>query len=118
MAETQARLLTKSGSPTNWHILAITVDPKFDTPARLKQFGQAYGYKPEHWSFLTGELIDITAIGEQFGMVFWTEEGTINHNLRTIVVNANGTIRTNIMGNEWEVETLVAEVVNGARPAP
>lgn len=118
LVETQERLLVNSMGPTNWHILAITVDPEFDTPRRLKQYGEAYGYKPEHWSFLTGELIDITALAEQFGLIFWTEDGTVNHNLRTVVVGADGTIRSNIIGNEWEVETLVGEVVNAASPAP
>jgi len=114
LAGVQNQLLANGGGPTNWHLLAISIDPGFDTPNRLKQFGEAYGYKPAHWSFLTGELIDITAIGEQFGMVFWTEAGTVSHNLRTIVVGADGLIRTNLVGNEWEVEALVGEVVEAA----
>jgi len=115
LAKTQDQLLANSASPTNWHILAITVDPEFDTPERLKQFGQVYGYDSRSWSFLTGELIDITAIGEQFGLVFWTEGETVSHNLRTVVVDANGLIQTNIIGNEWRVEELVADVVQAAR---
>lgn len=118
LAEVQDQLLARSNGPTNWHLLAITVDPEFDTPARLKQFGQTYGYNPDYWSFLTGELIDITAIAEQFGLVFWTEDGTVSHNLRTIVVGANGIIRTNIIGNEWAVEMLVKDVVEASSIQP
>lgn len=114
LAETQNQLSMAVNGPTNWHILAITIDPEFDTPERLKQFGETHGFKPERWSLLTGERIDITALGEQFGLTFWTEDGTINHNLRTVVVGADGTIRTNIVGNEWKVETLVGEVVEAA----
>jgi protein SCO1/2 len=114
LAETQEALLARSTGPTNWHLLAVTVDPEFDTPARLKQFGETYHYKPERWSFATGDLTDITALAEQFGLMFWEEGGTISHNLRTVVVDADGIIRTNMVGNEWKVETLVAEVVEAA----
>jgi len=116
LASVQDRLLAMNGGPTNWHILAITLDPEYDTPARLKQFGETYGYKPEHWSLLTGELIDITALAEQFGLLFWNEDGTVNHNLRTVVVGADGLIRTNIIGNEWTVETVVNAVVGATTP--
>lgn len=111
LARTQNQLLANTQAPTNWHLLSITIDPEFDTPERLKQFGKTYGYRPEHWSLLTGELIDITAIGEQFGLLFWTEDGTVNHNLRTVVVDADSLIRTNLIGNEWEVGELVRQVV-------
>ncbi len=114
LAELQGRLAARPGGPTNWHILAITIDPAFDAPERLKQFGEAHGYQPEHWTFLTGELIDITALAEQFGLLFWTEGGTVSHNLRTVVVDARGLIRTNLIGNEWDVASLEREVVRAA----
>jgi protein SCO1/2 len=114
LAETQDQLSELPGGPTNWHILALSIDPEFDTPERLRQFGETYGYDPERWSLLTGDLIDITALAEQFGLLFWTEDGTINHNLRTVVVGADGTIRTNIIGNEWRVNDLVQQVREAA----
>jgi protein SCO1/2 len=119
LAQTQNRLLAQRGGPTNWHILAVTLDPEFDTPQRLRQFGATYGYQPEHWSFLTGELIDITAVAEQLGLYFWSEDGTVNHNLRTVVVDAAGLIQTNMSGNEWAVDTLIGQIESAARaPRP
>jgi len=114
LAAVQDQLLANTGGPANWQILAITIDPEFDTPERLRQFGEMYGSKPAHWDFLTGELIDITALAEQFGLQFWTEDGTVSHNLRTIVVGADGVIRRNMIGNEWEVDALVRAVATAA----
>jgi protein SCO1/2 len=114
LAELQSRLAARPAGPTNWHILAVTIDPAFDTPERLRQFGQAYGYQPGRWSFLTGELIDITALAEQFGLLFWNEDGTVNHNLRTVVVDARGLIQANLVGNDWDVAALEHEVVRAA----
>jgi len=55
---------------------------------------------------LTGDLIDITAIGEQFGLQFWRPgpNEPINHNVRTIVVDATGHIQWVTPENEWKAD--------------
>src|SRR3546814_14033876 len=59
------------------------------------------------WSFLTAPLIDITAIGEQFGLEFYRPDGTIAHNIRTVVVDAAGRVQNIIIGNTWKPGDLV-----------
>ncbi len=49
-------------TPRNWHLLSISFDPEFDTPATLKQYAERYNYDPETWSFATSEMIDMDAI--------------------------------------------------------
>ncbi len=100
--------------PTNWHLLSISFDPDFDTPERLATYSANYKPDPKKWSWVTGAMIDIDAITEQVGLLFAFEKGTINHNLRTVVVDKNGVIRQIFIGNEWKVEDLVKEVVAGA----
>ena len=85
-SDTQKLLLNDKQALTNWHLLTITFDPEFDKPVVLKAYAQRFGADTNHWNFLTGELIDITAIATQFGELFWQEEGAINHNLRTAVL--------------------------------
>jgi len=102
-------------APTNWHLLAITIDPEFDTPERLKAYAATYRVAPERWSFLTGTLIDVTAITEQFGLQFTREpDGGISHNLRTVVVDATGRIQKIIPENKWTAAELVEEMVQAA----
>ncbi|QKS73276.1 SCO family protein [Paenalkalicoccus suaedae] len=36
------------------HIVGFTVDPDFDTPERLEDYGEAYGVDFESWDFITG----------------------------------------------------------------
>lgn len=112
----QQQLLATPNAPTNWHLLTISFDPEWDTPPRLKAFAERYHYDPRHWSFLTGELIDITAITEQFGQQFWREgpDQSISHNLRTVVVDARGRVQANIRENKWKPEELVAEILKAA----
>jgi protein SCO1/2 len=119
-AETQAKLQALPNGPTNWNLLSITIEPEYDTPERLKAYGARYKADPAHWEFLTGDLIDITALGEQFGLQFWRANANepINHNVRTVVVDAAGKVQWVTPENEWKPEGLAEQIVKaaGARP--
>ncbi len=113
--EAQQKLLTEPQGATNWHLLTISFDPEFDTPAALKTYAEAHHYDPRHWTFATGAVIDVTAIGEQFGLAFWHDPpGSISHNLRTAVIDANGRVRRIFEGNAWSSDELVSEIRQAA----
>jgi protein SCO1/2 len=114
-ADTLARLAGDPQAPANFHFLTVSFDPDYDTPDRLQQYAELHHYNPQRWSFLTGQLIDITALADAFGMEFWHDGATLNHNLRTAVVDANGRVQTVLTGNSWTAETLAAEMVKAAR---
>jgi protein SCO1/2 len=111
-SEVQQKLLTTPHMPTNWHLLTVSFDPEFDKPEVLKGYSQAFKCDPTHWTFATGKLADISALGEQFGLAFWKDEtGSISHNLRTAVIDANGKLQKVLQGNEWTSDELVTEMV-------
>lgn len=112
--EAQKQIKAMANGPTNWHLLTISFDPEFDTPPTLKTYAQRYHYDPQHWSFVTGALMDIDAIGEQFGLMFYRQDNSINHNLRTVVVDAQGRVQKVFTGNEWKADELVEELVKAA----
>jgi protein SCO1/2 len=118
-AEAQRKLLARTNGQTNWHLLTLSFDPDFDTPAVLKAYGASYGQDPRHWMLATGALIDVTAIAEQLGLSFWREEGGgISHNLRTAVIDAAGRVQKVLVGNKWTGEELVAEMSKAAEQTP
>ena len=116
-AEAQQILLTNFAAPTNWHLLSLTIDPEFDTPAVLKSYAQRNGGHPAHWTYATGSLLELTAIAEQFGLQFWRDQpgGLPNHNLRTVVIDAAGRVRTNFVGSAWTGAQLADELSQAAR---
>ena len=117
--DVQDALLKNPNAPTNWHLLTLTFDPEYDTPPRLKTYAEGYHCDPQHWSFLTGPLVDVTALGEQFGLQFWRDpQGSISHNLRTVVVDARGRVQKNFTENKWTTEELTEEIVKAARVSP
>ncbi len=119
-AEVQTNLLATPNAPTNWHLLTITFDPEWDSPPRLKGYASQFHADPQHWSFLTGTLIDITAIAEQFGLLFWREGdgGNISHNLRTAVVDARGRVQKIFTENKWTSEEMTEEILKAAKMKP
>ncbi|HTL55344.1 MAG TPA: SCO family protein [Candidatus Limnocylindrales bacterium] len=110
--EVQKKLLELTQAGTNWHLLTISFDPEFDKPEVLKVYAQSHHYDPKHWTFATGDLVDITAIGEQFGLAFWQDQnGSISHNLRTVVIDATGRVQKVFEGNTWTADELASEMV-------
>ena len=116
----QKLLKAMSGGQTNWHIFSITIDPDYDTPERLKEYSARYHADPQHWDYLTAPLIDITAIGEQFGLQFWRANPAepINHNVRSVVVDANGIIQWITPDNDFKPDVLAEQMVKAARVKP
>jgi protein SCO1/2 len=113
-AEAAAQLRRTPGAPARWHLLSISFDPKNDTPQRLLSYAKNAHYDPGEWSFLTGDADQIGELADQFGENFWTEGGSISHNLRTVVVDANGRVRKIFQGNNWTSADLVREMVKAA----
>ena len=118
--QAQQQLKAMSGGPTNWHLLSITIDPDYDTMPRLKDYAARYKADPARWDFLTGELIDITAISEQFGLQFWRANPSepINHNVRTVVIDAAGRVHWITPETEWKPAQLVEQLLKAAAVKP
>jgi protein SCO1/2 len=116
-AEAYKKLSTSPDGATNWHLLSISFDPEFDTPAVLKGYAKRYQYDTNHWSFATGAWIEIDAITEQFGLEFSRSQTGIgwDHKLRTVVIDAAGKVQKVYAGNEWKVDDLVDEMVKAAK---
>jgi protein SCO1 len=110
----QNALLADPAAPKNWSLWSVTMDPETDTPSVLKSYGLRHKNDPDHWSLLTGSLRDITALGDRVGLTFWRVDNTINHNLRTVVVDAAGRVQAIIPENKWTPEEVIAEIRTAA----
>ena len=114
-SEAAAALKTRLAGPgKRWHLLAISFDPAYDTPAVLHRYARQQVADPRWLNFCTGEMIDIDAITEQFGMFFARDGDGFSHNLRTVVVGPDGRIRKIFVGNEWTTEEFVAAMLEAA----
>ena len=109
----QRALKEASAETESYHFLSVSFDPVHDTPERLQFYANAYQHDPKQWSFATGELIEIDALTEQFGLVFYRSEDSLldwDHNLRTILIDQEGIIREILIGNQWKGEELAEKM--------
>jgi protein SCO1/2 len=114
--EVQRQLPNISDAPERWQLLTVSFDPEHDSPRVLKSYAAQNGCDPDRWQFATGAREELDALTEQFGLTYGRAGETFDHNLRTVVVAPDGVIRRILIGNEWQPEDLMTEMVAAGKP--
>lgn len=118
MAQLQSRL-RHFGSRV--HLVSVSVDPVYDTPARLKEYGVRYGADFTFWTFVTGPEESVLRAVEQgfrqgVQMPPRGPDGTFNpielaHSNRFALVDRHGRLRgAYALDDEGGMERLVTDV--------
>jgi protein SCO1/2 len=110
----QQQLESMAGAPSNWHLLSISFDTEFDSPAMLKAYGDSYQYDPKHWSFLTGPADKVGELARQAGVTYQYEAGTFNHDFRTLIIDAAGHLQMIFPTGGDLTDQIVPEILKAA----
>ena len=95
------------------HILAITLDPDNDTPAKLLAFGDDYGVDWDLWTLATGPRGLVADALPSLFNVFGVPDGDqIDHNVKTVLLEPGLTWGTAFKDNEFGA-SAVLELVRG-----
>ena len=93
-------------------LVAVTLDPAYDTPAVLAHYGTAYGADPTIWTFVTGPAATIDEVAGRLGVVVQRPRaGLIVHSEAAIIVDPTGRVARFIDGATW----LPDDVLGAAR---
>jgi protein SCO1/2 len=87
-------------------LAAITFDPQYDTPSRMKEYAQFFKADKPGWQFLTGSVDDVTRVCSLFGVEFWPDEGLITHTLQTAVIDREGKLAATVEGKDYSGKQL------------
>lgn len=103
MAQLNQSLAGRSGQGVG--LVSFTVDPEYDTPAILKEYGETVGADPAKWKFLTGpkEQVDDTVMKGFLQALSQDQEGMPIHSTRFVLVDRDGWMRGFHDGNDPEV---------------
>ncbi|MDB6057570.1 MAG: Redoxin domain protein [Verrucomicrobiales bacterium] len=115
-SEVVKKIAERKDAPKNWQLLSVSFDPEHDRPDKLLQYAQAQHYDPQHWHFCSGSETEIAELCEAFDERYWHDVGTISHNLRTAVIDANGRLKKIFEGNEWSPSELADSLVSACKP--
>jgi protein SCO1/2 len=98
------------------HLLSVSFDPKYDTPAVLRSYGGAYtgNFTNEtfhHWDFAAPPQAELDKM-LNFFLVGVTPENdkTLTHSLSTVAITPDGKIYKWYPTNDWTPEELFADV--------
>jgi protein SCO1/2 len=91
-------------------LVAVTIDPDYDTPAVLRAHASEIGADPRVWTFVTGNRTAIERFGERFGLTVVRGNGTpeeLVHSMRTAVVDPKGRVSRIFDGTEGDASALL-----------
>ena len=102
------------------HLLSISFDPKFDTPAVLKSYGGAYTglYTKErfaHWDFAAPPADELAALTQFFNVGVTPGEGqSLTHSLSTVLIGKDGKVAAWYPTNEWTPAEVLTAIKTAA----
>lgn len=111
-SELQDRLGKKF--PGKVHLISVSFDPEFDTPAVMKDYGKRFGARQKMWSLATGSQKQVDEVAGLFGLVKNKGANGYDHDLRTALISPDGKLIHIWRSNVWtaeEVESRVGEVL-------
>ena len=102
------------------HLLSISFDPTYDTPAVLKKYGSAYTgrFATEdfaHWDFAAPSEKDLPALTQFFDVgVTPGDAKSLTHSLSTVVIGKDGKVVAWYPSNDWKPADVLAVVRSAA----
>jgi protein SCO1/2 len=94
------------------HLLSITVDPAYDKPAVLREYGLKHNEQKdfEHWELATGSAEEVKKVAQYFGLAYQAAEDQIIHNLQTALIAPDGKFVKIYRGNEWKPAEIIGDI--------
>lgn len=117
-SEARKLLSTGTNAVKNWEMLSISFDSSFDTPQVLSSYAKLYrGDDTNHWLFAVASTNTLASLAPKVDLNFWRVNGSISHNLRTVVMDGSGKITDQFDGNDWTPQQLADAIRKAALPS-
>jgi len=96
---------------TDTHLVEITLDPQYDTPAVLQRYARLFGARADRWTLGTGETNQVLDFDARFGIQPFADPAVgIIHTERTAIIDRSGAIRYLVDDPGWSIEGIIAQV--------
>jgi protein SCO1/2 len=107
------KALNENASLQAVHLVTVSFDPATDTPAVLKAHAKTLNADLKRWTFLTGDRDEVDQFAARFGVSIaraMNDPRDITHNLRTVIVDADGKLVKVYTGNDWSPNQVLADL--------
>jgi protein SCO1/2 len=98
------------------HLVSVSFDPQYDTPAVLRKYGLAYlrddasGFA--HWDFASAPSDKLRDLANAFGLYYNEEDNQISHTMNIVLIAPDGTV-----ARYWSADWTAAELETALRQA-
>jgi protein SCO1/2 len=101
------------------HLLSVSFDPAYDTPAVLKSYGGAYtgNYTKEkfaHWDFAAPPMKELPEMTQFFDVGVTPDGKALTHSLSTVLIGKDGKVIAWYPTNDWVPGEMIAAVKSAA----
>ena len=96
------------------HLLTVSFDPKYDSPAVLRRYGLAYldndaaGFA--QWDFASAAPPDLRKLANAFGLIYFEQDNQISHSMDIVLISPQGKIV-----KYWATDWTTAELEDALR---
>lgn len=111
-AEINQALKADTALYTKTHLLSISVDPEYDKPAVLRQYGLQHNQQKDfaHWELATGSAAEVKKVAQHFGLAYQAADDQIIHNLQTALIAPDGKFVKMYRGNDWKPAEIISDL--------
>lgn len=88
-------------------ILAVTLDPAYDTPPVLKKFGQQHHVDFKRFTLATGVPKTLDSFAAEFNVIGFPSDGMISHNMKNVLIGPDLVPLAEYKENEWKPEDVL-----------
>ncbi len=98
------------------HLLSVSFDPTYDTPAVLRSYGGAYTgeytkEKFQHWDFAAPPMKELDRMAQFFDVgIMPGENKSLTHSLSTVLIGKDGKVIAWYPTNDWQPAAMVDAV--------
>lgn len=103
------------------HLISISLDPAYDKPPVLRQYGLAYmgdnvaGFS--HWEFADTTSGDLKKLAQAFGLQYSEENNQITHTMATTLIGPDSKVEKTWAGSDWDPDLVASAVKSTALKA-
>jgi len=94
-----------------YHLVEMTLDPSFDRPSVLANYGKRFGADAARWTLGTGDPATVLAFDARFGIdPFADQSQALIHTERTVLIDRDGKIVDFIDQAGWDPADVAARL--------
>src|SRR5579875_879544 len=95
--------------PRDFHLVEVSIDPSYDSPAVLAAYGRKFDANNRMWTFATGESAVVSSIMNSFGVSSLANgDDDFLHNTSLVMIGRRGVVRDTVQSAGWDPADVAA----------